>query len=127
MDSFNDALIDCVKACGGSARVSKLLWPEKTEKDAQRSLLDALNEDRPAKLSPDQVLFLLRLSRQKGYHGGIDYINQDLGYRPAVAIEPKDEMADLMAKFNEAIAQQSEYVSRIEQAASRIQLVGRSV
>ena len=123
MESFNDALIDCVKACGGSARVSKLLWPEKSEKDAQRSLLDALNEDRPAKLSPDQVLYLLRLSRQKGYHGGIDYINQDLGYRQSVVIEPKDEVADLMAKFNESVTLQADLVSRIENAASRISLV----
>jgi len=120
MESFNDALIDCVKACGGSARVSKLLWPEKSEKDAQRSLLDALNEDRPAKLSPDQVLFLLRLSRQKGYHDGIDFINQELGYRPAVVIEPKDEVADLMAKFNEAVTLQADLVARIENAAHRI-------
>ena len=106
--------------------MSKLLWPEKTEKDAQRSLLDALNEDRPAKLSPDQVLFLLRLSRQKGYHEGINFINHELGYGPAVPIEPRDEVADLISRFNESVSTQAELVERIEKAASRIQLVGRA-
>ena len=120
MESFNDALIDCVKACGGSVKVGPLLWPEKTAKAAQTALLDALNEDRPAKLSPDQVLFILRLSRKKGYHGGVDFINQDIGYRPAVVVEPRDEVADLMARFNESISIQADLVSRIESAASRI-------
>lgn len=123
MESFNDALIDCVKACGGSVKVGPLLWPEKPAKAAQTALLDALNEDRPAKLSPDQVLFILRLSRNKGYHGGIDFINNELGYRPAVPIEPKDEVADLMAKFNESVSMQADLVARIESAASRIGMV----
>ena len=120
MESFNEALIDCVKACGGSAKVGPLLWPEKTAKAAQTALLDSLNDDRPAKLSPDQVLFILRMSRNKGYHDGMDFINQDLGYRAAVPIEPKDEVSDLMAKFNESVSAQAALVARIESAASRI-------
>lgn len=120
MESFNDALIDCVKACGGSAKVGPLLWPEKSAKAAQTALLDAMNDDRPAKLSPDQVLFILRIARNKGYHAGIDFINQDLGYRPAVPVEPKDEVADLMSKFNESVSAQEALVARIESAANRI-------
>lgn len=95
-ESFNDALIACVKACGGSAQVGRKLWPEKTQDAAQRLLLDCLNEDRPARLAPDQVLLLLSMSRVKGFHAGMNYIAEHLGYAEPQPVDPKDELADLL-------------------------------
>jgi len=45
--TFNDALIECVKAAGGSKVVGAALFPEKPLDTAQRLLLACLNEDRP--------------------------------------------------------------------------------
>lgn len=120
MESLNDALIGCITAAGGSKQVGPLLWPEKAPDAAQRMLLDCMNEDRPAKLSPEQVLLVLRLARSKGHHGGINFIAADLGYGTPVPIEPKDEAAELMRQYIEAAAEMKRTAERMERAAGRL-------
>lgn len=120
MDSLNEALVACVKAAGGSANVGPKLWPEKPRDAAQRLLLDCLNDDRPAKLSPEQVLLVLRLAREKGFHGGINFIAADLGYGTPVPMDPKDEAADLMRQYIESVAEQRRTAERMEKAAARL-------
>jgi len=122
MESLNDALIACITAAGGSKQVGPLLWPEKAPDSAQRALLDCMNEDRPAKLSPEQVLLVLRLARAKGYHDGMNFIAADLGYGTPVPVEPRDEVADLMRAFNDSVAQQALLAARIEKAAGRLNM-----
>lgn len=122
MESFNDALVVCVKACGGTKQVGALLWPEKAPDAAQRALLDCLNEDRPAKLSPEQVLLILRLARGKGCHDGMEFIAAELGYAPPVPVEPRDEIAELQRQFIEAVRAQTELAQRIERAAGRVHM-----
>ena len=94
MDSLNQALIDCVRAAGGSKVVGPALWPEKMADAAQRLLLDCLNEDRPAHLTPEQMAFVFSMAKQRGFHGGIGYLLSSLGYAPTVPLEPKDEAVD---------------------------------
>ena len=96
MESINEALIECVRAAGGSKQVGAQLWPEKSPESAQRALLDCLNEDRPAHLTPEQLLLVLRLARVKGCHAGVNYLLDALAYSPTNPIEPRDEAADLM-------------------------------
>jgi hypothetical protein len=120
MESLNQALIDCVKAAGGSAIVGKKVFPEKAPDAAQRALLDCLSEDRPAKLSPDQVRLVLRLARDKGYHGGIAYLLADLGYAPTTPIDPVDEAAELRRQIIAASAQMSETAARVDDMVRRI-------
>jgi hypothetical protein len=122
MESLNDALIACITAAGGSKQVGPALWPEKAPESAQRMLLDCMNEDRPAKLSPEQVLLVLRLARAKGYHDGMNFIAADLGYGTPVPVEPRDEVADLMRAFNDSVAQQALLAARIEKAAGRLNM-----
>jgi hypothetical protein len=119
-DTLNEALIDCVKAAGGSKQVGPLLWPEKTPDSAQRALLDCLNEERPAKLSPEQVLLVLRLARAKGHHGGMAFILSDLGYAPPVPVDPRDEAAELQRQFVGVMGKAEELVQRMERAAARM-------
>lgn len=120
METWNDALIECVKAAGGSAIVGKKVFPEKSQETAQRALLDCLNEDRPAKLSPDQVKLVLRLARDKGFHGGIAFLLSDLGYAPTTPIEPQDEAAELRRHFNEAVGQMADTARHLDEIAKRI-------
>lgn len=124
MESLNQALIDCVKAAGGSAIVGKKVFPEKSPESAQRALLDCLSDDRPAKLSPDQVRLVLRLARDKGYHGGIAYLLSDLGYAPTTPIEPVDEAAELQRQYIETVAQMRDMAAqlvRMEQKVASVQ------
>ena len=120
MDSLNEALVACVKAAGGSANVGPKLWPEKQREAAQRLLLDCLNDERPAKLSPEQVLLVLRLAREKGFHGGINFIAADLGYGVPAPLDPRDEAADLMRQYIESVAEQKRTADRMEKAAARL-------
>lgn len=99
MDSLNAALVQCVVACGGSKQVAPTLWPEKTPEAAQRLLLDCLNDDRPAHLTPDHLVLLMRMARAKGCHVGINYLADSLGYAHPTPIEPKDEVAELQRQF----------------------------
>jgi hypothetical protein len=114
MEGLNQALIECVKAAGGSANVGRKLFPEKSPESAQRALLDCLNEERPAKLSPEQVLLILRLARAKGFHEGIGFILADLGYAPTTPIEPKDEAAELGRQASELLAAAERITERLQ-------------
>lgn len=122
MESLTQALVDCVKAAGGSKVVGPLMFPEKAPDSAQRALLDCLNDDRPAKLSPDQVLLVLRLARAAGYHDGINFIAAELGYGTPIPIEPRDEVADLMRAFNDSVKMQALLAAKIEKAAGRMNM-----
>lgn len=130
MDGLNQALIECVKAAGGSAIVGKKLFPEKAPEAAQRHLLDCLNEDRPAKLSPDHLMLLLRLARAKGFHGGVAFILADLGYSPTSPIEPKDEAAEIARQFVEAserIAESTQLAAKLADRFQQLQPALRAV
>lgn len=120
MDNFTTALVECVKALGGSKQVGPQLWPEKTPDAAQRLLLDCLNDDRPAHLTPDQVVLILRLARAKGVHIGFEFLAADLGYAPPVAIEPRDEVAELQRKFIAASQVMAEIASRMEHLSGNV-------
>lgn len=113
-ESLNDALIECVKAAGGSKQVAHKLWPEKTIDAAQRHLLNCLNEDKAERLAPDQVLFLLKLAREKGHHGGMNFITAVLGYTTPHPVEPQDELAEMQRQFIEATKSLSKMAERIE-------------
>lgn len=122
-ESLNEALIECVRAAGGSKQVGPLLWPEKTPDAAQRLLLDCMNDERPAKLSPEQVLLVLRLARAKGYHGGVDFILGDLGYAPTKPIEPRDEAADLSRQAAELLAAAERITDRLQRLQPQLRSI----
>ena len=114
MDSINDALVAAVKALGGSKVVGAMLWPEKAPDTAQRLLLDCLNDDRPAHLTPEHVLLILRLARQRGHHEAVTWLLGSLGYAAPPPSEPRDEVADLQRQFIEASRAMQQLAGRIE-------------
>jgi hypothetical protein len=122
MEGLNQALIECVKAAGGSANVGRKLFPEKSPESAQRALLDCLNEDRPAKLSPEQVLLILRLARAKGFHDGVGFILSDLGYAPTTPIEPRDEAAELGRQASELLAAAERITERLQRLQPQLRM-----
>ena len=113
-ENINDALIECVKAAGGSKAVAPILWPEKDPIAAQRQLLDCLNEDRPQQLNPGQVLLVMRLARDRGCHAGMEFFASALSYATPQPVEPDDQVADLQRKFIETTEQLSKMAERIQ-------------
>lgn len=121
-ESMNDALIDCVKSCGGSKVVGAALWPAKTVDAAQRHLLSCLNPERPEKLDTDEIESIARMARERGCHALMGYLAQTLSYAEPVPVEPKDEADDLRRKFLDAAQALSNLAARIENldAAARV-------
>jgi len=118
-ESFVEALADCVRALGGNKKVGALLWPEKPIEDARRALLDSLNPERPNKLSPEQVLLILRESRKVGCHAAMAYVARECGYADPQPIEPEDERAALQRQYIEAVKTLSNISTRIERVGLR--------
>jgi hypothetical protein len=114
IESTNDALIACIKACGGSKVVGPRLWPEKPVDAAQRLLLDCLNEDRPQHLTPEQLVLVLRMARERGFHAGFHHLCETLSYAPTLPIEPSDEAAELQRRYIEAARDMARIAERIE-------------
>lgn len=115
-ESLVDALRECITVCGGLKAVGKLLWPEKDPDIAGRALADCLNEAKREKLSPEQVLLVLKLARERGCHAGMNFISRDLGYADPQPIEPEDERAKLQREFIEA----SKHIARMAERLERL-------
>ncbi|GMV45122.1 MAG: hypothetical protein AMXMBFR66_05200 [Pseudomonadota bacterium] len=115
LESLNDALIECVKAIGGSKVAGIALWPAKGVEAAQRHLLACLNPERNEKLGPDEVLHVLRLARERGCHVGMQYLAVALSYAEPVPVEPKDEADELRRQVLAMGQSLQRALSRIEQ------------
>ena len=98
-ESINEALIACVKVLGGSKQVGHRLWPEKAVDAAQRHLLACLNDDKPERLSPEQLVLLMRMSREQGCHAVMNFLADSLGYSQPTPIDPRDEMTELLRQY----------------------------
>ena len=115
-ESLADALRAVVQALGGTKAAGCRLWPEKTPESAHRTLLDCLNEARPEKLSPEQVLYLLAAGRKVGCHAAMNYLAREAGYSDPAPIEPEDQRARLQREFIEAQKAMQALAGRMERA-----------
>jgi hypothetical protein len=102
-EDIYEALRAAVQAAGGAKVVGPKLWPTKPVPEAQRALLDALNRDRERKLDPEEQMTVLRLAREAGFHGGIRFVCEHLGYSVPHPVDPKDELAELQRRFIEQV------------------------
>lgn len=101
-EDINDALRQAVKALGGNKAVGVKLWPEKTATAAAQSMSDCLNPERREKLSPEQVVLILRMAREKGYHAAMQFIAFDTGYK-ATPVDPQTQKEQLQERFIAAV------------------------
>ena len=93
---------------------------QKTTEAAQRLILDCMNEDGPAHLTPEQLVFVLKIARSKGFHAGFEFMADQLGYAKPVPMEPRDELADLQRQFIESQRAMATMVSKMEAASERM-------
>ncbi|MDI4633317.1 hypothetical protein J7U46_09685 [Pelomonas sp. V22] len=118
-ETLNDCLIECVKAAGGSKAVGNRIWPEKTMEAAQRHLLNCLNEGKAERMTPDQVLLLAKLAREKGCHAYAHFVAHTLSYAEPTPIEPRDEADELRRQFIEGTRALVAMAQRIESLEQR--------
>jgi len=114
-ESLNEAIVECVRAGGGSKVVGAALWPAKGPDAAQRHLLNCLNPDRPEKLHLDELELVMRMARERGCHAGMQYLSAILGYAEPIPVNQEDEAAQLQRQFIESTRNLSKLAERIEQ------------
>jgi len=75
--------------------------------------------NRPERLKPRQVMFILRLARRHGCHDALDWLLADLDYAPTTPIEPRDEGAELQRAFVSAKDELAGILARMEALQAR--------
>lgn len=108
-----DAIRDVVRAIGGTKVAGHGLRPDFSPDAAGAWLKDCLNPERREKLAPSQVMRLLRLARDIGYHAPMQFIAAEIGYA-VTPTDPADEMAELQRQFIASVAAQKGIAERIE-------------
>lgn len=120
-DSY-DALKSAVQAMGGAKAVAVRLWPHKPMEQARKELLDALNRDNPRKLDVEEVVALLRMARETGFHQAKHWFDVELGYEPSEPSSPsvqRDRLADELARAADTFAALTKAVERINEPTIR--------
>jgi hypothetical protein len=110
-EDLTGALAGLVAALGGAKTIGSRLFPDLPIESAARRLLDALNPDRQAVLSPTQLLTLLRWGREAGCHGAMEYLADEAGYTRPAPRSPEEERADLQRQVIE-MGQRLEVIAR---------------
>jgi hypothetical protein len=114
-DDANDALRTVIQAMGGTKVVGCKLWPDKAPDAAARHLADCLNHAKAEKLSPDQLLLILRMGHGIGCHAGMQYLAQEAGYdvRPITPETERDRLADAVLEATRALKRATEIAERM--------------
>lgn len=113
-ESISDAIRPVVHALGGSKKVGPLLWPSKPAIQAAQRVTDCLNDGRPEKFSPDELLMLARWGKEAGCHTLIFHLCGEAGYTQPQPLSQADEKAELQRQFIESVNKMTKLASRIE-------------
>lgn len=105
-----------VQHAGGAKIVAPKLWPTKPVLQAQKELLDCLNRESPRKLCIEELLTVLRLAKEAGFHQAKHWIDETLGYQPTPPQDPKIER-DRLA---EEIARAADNFQNLQRAVERL-------
>lgn len=120
---FHETVLDSLRAivehAGGAKAVGCRLRTSKTPDEARRWLLDCLNPSRQERLDPDDLLHLLRIGREVGYHGAMAFIAQEAGYK-CEPMEPQDEQAKLQREFVDGIKVLGKLADRLERLGVKV-------
>ena len=119
-EDVNEALREVVNALGGPKAVGLKLWPEKSVEQAHTLLLNCFNPERRERLTPEQVVLLLKLGRQAECHAAMHYLCGEVGYSKPAPLEPEDELAKLLREYLEIERRRGQLQPAIEQARLKV-------
>lgn len=100
-ESPEDALRSCIQHLKGAKTVGKALWPDKTSDAAGRLLMDCVNAGRPEKLEISQIMLILTMARDAGYHTPFYWFAGQLGYE-AKPVTMDEEVNRLVTAVEQA-------------------------
>ncbi len=118
-DSPEDALKAIIQQLGGIKKVGPLLFPDKSVDAAARYLLDCVNHDRQEKLALTQIMMLLRLAHEAGYHAAYAWLSGEIGYdiKPITRAEEVDRLTSVVEQSTKTLASALATLERLQRAA----------
>lgn len=124
-ESLDHAVREVAQCCtsGGTRGLKALaaaLWPTKSTDEAHRHLLDCLNDDRPHKLAPAELLAIMRIGRDVGCHAVANYLAREAGYNDPSPKDPQREVDEIRARLADGldfIRANAEKLDRLAKAA----------
>jgi hypothetical protein len=118
-DSPEDALKAIIQHLGGIKRVGPKLFPDKSVDAAARYLLDCVNHDRQEKLALTQIMMLLRLAHEAGYHSAYAWLSGEIGYdiKPITRAEEVDRLTSVVEQSTKTLASALATLERLQRAA----------
>jgi hypothetical protein len=118
-DSPEDALKAIIQHLGGIKKVGPLLFPDKSVDAAARYLLDCVNHDRQEKLALTQIMMLLRLAHEAGYHTAYAWLSGEIGYdiKPIIRAEEVDRLTCVVEQSTKTLASALATLERLQRAA----------
>lgn len=119
-DSPEDALKAIIQQLGGIKKVGPRLFPDKSVDAAARYLLDCVNADRQEKLSLSQIMLLLRLAHEAGYHTAYAWISGEVGYdiKPITKGEEVDRLTTVVEQSTKTLASALAALERIQRTTA---------
>lgn len=81
---------------------------------AGRLLQDCLNDHRSEKLSPEQVMLVMRMARERECHAVMLYLARECGYSDPSPLDPETEVAKSNREVVEALARATAAMERHE-------------
>ena len=105
-DSPEDALKAVIQQLGGIKKVGPKLFPDKTVDAAARYLLDCVNSDRSEKLALSQIMMLLRLAHEAGFHTAFAWLSGEIGYdiKPITRAEEVDRLTSVVEQSSKTLS-----------------------
>lgn len=119
-EDINDALREAVRQLGGHKKVGPALWPELPVEQAGNRLRDCLSPERREKLSPEQVVLILRMAGAAGFHGAMGFVALSAGYEAPRAVSVDDQEAELQRTFVDAVARLEGIQRQLQRVQQRL-------
>ena len=119
-ETIEEALKAAIMAQGGFKVMGSRLWPDAAPDTNARKLAHCVDPTRNERLSPSQVVFVLRGAREIGYHEPMNFFAADIGYK-AEPVTEQDQMADMHDEFKAGLIAMADLTARMERAAKRVQ------
>jgi hypothetical protein len=100
------ALRACIEHLGGAKEVGRKMFPDKTIENARDYLLACVNEGRPEKLAPTQILLIFREAKAAGFHAGFQWWSSQCEYeaRPITKAEEVDRLTTIIEQSSKTLA-----------------------
>jgi hypothetical protein len=114
-ESLEDSIKEVARVCGGTKKLAEHLWGANMGVQAANTrFLDCLNPDRPAKLSPAELMTIARLGRERGCDAVMRFLCAEVGYEMPAPLNREQEINEVQKQLADALAYVKSNMAKLE-------------